>query len=91
MRFYVDQSVSYDSIPHRIYLYDVTNKRPLYDYSTDGTSSSNTKNNKYIYGGIYDTVNKCYTIRLTNHIHNLVKYADSTNVNWALYLQTILP
>lgn len=87
MRFYVDdQSVSYDSIPHRAYLYDLTNKRPLFDYSTDGSSSSNAKNNKYIYGGIYDTINKCYTIRLTNHINNLVKYADSTNVKLGLVL-----
>ncbi len=86
LRFYVDQSVPYDSIPHRIYLYDVTNKRPLFDYSTDGTTAASTKNNKYIYGGIYDAVNKCYVIRLTNHISNLVKYADSTNVKLGLVL-----
>lgn len=89
LRFYVDKGVSYDSIPPRIYLYDLTNKRPLYDYGTDGTTSSNTKGNKYIYDGILreDTDgNKYYNIRLTNHISNLVKYQDSTNVKLGLVL-----
>ena len=73
--------------PFRIYLYDVNNKRPLYDYSTDGTTSGDTRYNRYIYGGIpfKDSRGRTgYKIRLTNHISNLVKYADSTNVKLGL-------
>lgn len=88
--FYVDSTgFTYDSIPNRVYLYDLTNKRPLYDYYTDGSTSSNTKYNKLIYDGILrkDSVgNYFYRIRLTNHINNLVKHADSTNVKLGLVL-----
>lgn len=81
-----DQGVTYDSIPNRVYLYDLTNKRPLYDYNIDGTTASNAKNNKYVFGGIYNATDKSYTIRLTHHISNLVKYQDSTNVKLGLVL-----
>jgi hypothetical protein len=89
LTFYVDETTGFarkSDIPQRIYLYDLTNKRPLYDYSIDGSTTSNTKLSKYIYGGIYDTVKKAYTIRLTNHVSNLVKYQDSTNVKLGLVL-----
>jgi hypothetical protein len=78
-------AIPYDSIPSRIYLYDLTNKRPLYDYSTDGTTASNTKGNKYVYNGIYNKNDSTYTIHLTNHITNIVRH-DSTNVKLGLVL-----
>lgn len=87
LKFYVDdRGVTYDSIPNRIYLYDLTNKRPLYDYNIDGTTTTNAKNSKYVYGGLYNAADKSYTIRLTHHISNLVKYQDSTNVKLGLVL-----
>jgi len=75
--------------PLRIYLYDVNNKRPLYDYYTDGTTvSSNTKYSKYVHGGLLerDKVTKRgsrYKIRITEHINNLVNN-DSINIKLGL-------
>ena len=73
--------------PPRIYLYDVNNKRPLYDYYTDGTTiSTYPKYSKYVHGGLIDTTNSAggrYRIRITDHINNLVN-KDSTNVKLGL-------
>lgn len=88
LKFYIDENSfnNYDSIPRRIYLYDLTNKRPLYDYSVDGTTvSGSPKLNKYIYGGVFDSINKCYTVRLTHHVNNIIN-KDSTNVKLGLSL-----
>ena len=39
--------------PNRLFLYDLTHKKALVDYTYDGTTdSSYPKNNKYIFGGI---------------------------------------
>ena len=75
--------------PNRIYLYDLTNNRPVVDYFNDATTSSNIKNGKLIYGGIInkETATKrgsTYKIRITNQIRNLLKNADSTNVKLGL-------
>lgn len=88
--FYVDHSkINIDSTqPTRIYLYDVKNRRPLYDYYTDATTvSSDTKLSKYVHGGILDKVSNTaqaqYKIRITDHINNLIN-KDSTNVKIGL-------
>ena len=76
--------------PNRIYLYDLTNNRPVVDYFNDATTGTNAKNGKLIYGG---SINKetstngrglTYKIRITNQIRNLIKNADSTNVKLGL-------
>lgn len=70
----------------RLYLFDATNQKPLVDYTFDATTSSNTKYNKLIFGGIIerdDTTNKKgikYKIRITQHINNLINSTD-TNLN----------
>lgn len=73
--------------PPRIYLYDVNNKRPVYDYYTDGTTiSAYPKYSKYVHGGLIDTVTSSggrYRIRITDHINNLVN-KDSTNIKLGL-------
>lgn len=77
--------------PLRVYLYDLKNQRPLYDYSIDGTSStSQPKRNKAMHGGerfpFSLDINKRttrYSIRLTNHINNIIK-GDSINRKLAL-------
>lgn len=74
--------------PIRVYLYDVNNKRPLYDYSVDvTTSTAGNKYDKYAFGGIAqkgaDGRAIQYKIRLTNHINNIIT-KDSTNVKLAL-------
>ncbi|KGO91147.1 DUF4270 domain-containing protein [Flavobacterium subsaxonicum] len=80
--------------PIRLFLYDVKNKRPVYDFYTDVTTLSGfPKFNKYIFGGLYDTYSgtgatkriKTYKMRITDHINNLVN-KDSTNVKLALYV-----
>ena len=70
----------------RLYLFDATNQKPLVDYTFDATTSSNTKYNKLIFGGIIerdDTADKKgikYKIRITQHINNLINSTD-TNLN----------
>lgn len=74
-------------IPQRIYLYDFKNNQVLIDYLEGSSVASNTKNNKFIFGGIYvknSNGGGSYKFRITNHIRNLVKYADSTNVDLGL-------
>jgi len=75
--------------PQRIYLFDLTNNRPVMDYYTDITTSTSAKKDKTVFDG---NINKAadvgtvkgrgltYKIRITDHIRNLVKYADSTNI-----------
>ncbi|MCF6129356.1 DUF4270 domain-containing protein [Flavobacterium sp. AS60] len=79
--------------PNRIFLYDLTNKNVLVDYSYDYTSNGVTpKFSKFIHDGIISTedVNdgrgergKRYRIRITNYVRNLIKN-DSTNVRLGL-------
>lgn len=77
-------------VPQRIYLYDFKNNQVLIDYRESTVVSSNTKNNKYVFGGILAKETAAngggsyYKFRITNHIRNLVKYADSTNVDLGL-------
>lgn len=66
--------------PRRIYLYDATNNLPLIDYSIDGTTAVDAKNNKYGFGGIMTFTNTAqddepgltYKINITNFINNLI-------------------
>lgn len=88
--FHVDPSAMANSHePNRIYLYDLTNNRPLIDYY-DSSTNSDPKKSKGIFDGI---INKevvangrglTYKIRITNHIRNLIMNADSTNVKLGL-------
>ena len=75
-------------MPQRIYLYDFKNSKVLADYS-DATSASNSKNDRFIFGGILSKetnangVQYSYKFRITEHIRNLVR-KDSTNVDLGL-------
>lgn len=72
--------------PERIYLYDLNNNRPLFDYVRDQTSGSKPKFSKRIHSGIIvkeDEKGVYYKIRLTNHISNILR-KDSTNVRLGL-------
>jgi hypothetical protein len=83
--FYLDKAkMGTTKVAPRIYLYDLKNRKPIIDYMMDSSKDLlNSKGDKYIYGGILDTVNNKYTIRLTNHIKNIMK-GDSTNVRLGL-------
>ncbi len=84
--FNIDASSMANSYePNRIYLYDFTNNRPVVDYYIDGSTAVSTKMSKLIFNGNInkDATSKrgvSYKIRITNHIRNLVKNADSTNI-----------
>lgn len=93
LSFYIDNvamGMSGNTIPepNRIYLYDLTNNRPLLDYYSDNsTSLAGQKFNKYVHGGILEKETNGrgikYKIRITNHIRNLIT-KDSTNVKLGL-------
>jgi hypothetical protein len=72
-------------LPQRIFLYDFTNNQPVNDYA-DNSVSSNTKNSKYIYGGILAKATDAngggyyYKFRITKHVSNLVNNLSAKNV-----------
>ncbi|MFT5298004.1 MAG: hypothetical protein ACI9N1_002451, partial [Flavobacteriales bacterium] len=82
--FHVDASAMGSALePSRIYVYDLNNSRPVFDYAVDATAGTNAKNGRTVLGGLLDkgdAANGFYKIRITNQIRNLVKNADSTNV-----------
>lgn len=74
-------------IARRVYLYDYTNNTVLIDYADGTTVASDTKFNKYVFGGILSKDKNgayFYKFRITDHIRNLVKDADATNVELGL-------
>lgn len=66
--------------PNRVYLYDVTNKTVLLDYTNDASTSSDVKYNKYYFGGLLEVdENKegmQYRFSLLYYINNLIKTTD---------------
>jgi len=103
LTFYVDNSAmsnfspatpeAQPKEPNRIFLYDLTNKKILIDYTLDFTSNTNfPKFSKFIHDGIIQSQNvsdgrgargKKYRVRITNYVRNLIKN-DSTNVRLGL-------
>ncbi|WP_333877274.1 DUF4270 domain-containing protein [Flavobacterium sp.] len=97
LTFYIDRDIMSNPAqtikpvePNRIFLYDLTNKKVLIDYTYDFTSNTiRPKNNKYIHGGIIEREQvtngrgQRYKIRLTSHLRNLIT-KDSTNVRLGL-------
>lgn len=98
LTFYVDETAMADvkNEPLRIYLYDMDNKQPIIDYSTDNTTIIPTSLNKYVFDGtrsplpdfdpdentVQPRATK-YRVRLTNYLRNLISN-DSTNVRLGL-------
>ena len=80
--FHIDADAMKDSPnkPQRIYLYDMTNNVPISDYFSDFTSGTTSKNGKLIFDGILNKTKSTYTIRITNHIRNLINDATKKNV-----------
>jgi hypothetical protein len=91
LTFYVDETKMTGSInPERVFLYDLTNNKPLIDYSFDNTTNSSfPKRGKTTFGGIFEKETSAqggrtkYKIRITNHVRNLIN-KDSTNVRLGL-------
>jgi hypothetical protein len=89
LTFYIDKEKMAGAVePNRIYLYDLSNNSTILDYLLDQTTNSlKPKLGKGIYNGIIvkeDERGTLYKIRLTNHITQLLKNADSTNVRLGL-------
>jgi hypothetical protein len=89
--FHIDAAkMASSNEPNRVYLYDLTNNRPVVDYYLDVTNASDAKKSKYVFSGLINKEavtngrGQTYKIRITNQIRNLVKYADSTNVKLGL-------
>ncbi|MCF8320097.1 MAG: DUF4270 domain-containing protein [Flavobacterium sp.] len=93
LTFFIDKDkMTGAAEPNRIYLYDLNNHRPIIDYFLDFSVAPNSKNNKFVHGGIiekeaatsaYNKRGIKYKVRLTNHIMNLIS-KDSTNVRLGL-------
>lgn len=77
LTFTLDPSFNDDSAnityPKRFYLYDLESRRVLLDYS-DPTTSSSSKYNKYIFGGIEKSINGMQRVRfnITGHLRKLI-------------------
>ncbi|MAX69866.1 MAG: hypothetical protein CMC76_02025 [Flavobacteriaceae bacterium] len=92
--FYVDDetlnsnSEDPNNEPNRIFVYDVDNKTPLFDYSLDVTNSNLPSFSKFNHLGPLqrdETTDRGikYKIKITDHINNLL-INDSTNVELGL-------
>jgi hypothetical protein len=76
-------------VPQRVYLYDFKNSKVLIDYEATSPVVSNPKYSKFIFGGLLTKKSEAdggsyYKFRITEHIRNLVKNSDSTNVDLGL-------
>lgn len=73
-------------LPNRIYLYDATNNTTLLDYDYDTSTSTNKKLDKRIFGGILNTKDNSYKIKLTYHIRNMILDEKVKNVSLGLVI-----
>lgn len=87
---YVDQEMVNGEEPDRLYIYDVPNRSPLSDYARDGIVQNNPSFSVATHlgelqreGDEPDGAGIKYTLRITNHIINLIE-SDSTNVELGL-------
>lgn len=92
--FYVNNNEQVEGAvdPQRIYLYNMQDNFPLFDYFEDETVNSTSPSlSKAIHGGILelDDAGEAtqYKIRLTEHMNNLIR-KDSTNVPLGLVVSS---
>ncbi len=93
LEFYIDQTAmggANQVEAERLYLFDATNQKQLADYSFDTSTSTNSKRNKFNFGGIIERDSDPispkykkgikYKIRITQHINNIIN-SKNENVN----------
>jgi hypothetical protein len=89
--FYVDKDLTGSAIvPPRLYLYDAENNNPLFNPNTEQNVSENLFGLFLNYDGIVDDSDSetlKYTVRITEHINNII-VRDSTNNTLGLSLTT---
>lgn len=90
--FYVNETASAsETLPNRLYLYDLESETALLDYLLDPTSSaaaSERDQSRSVYGGILDETAEdgpLYRFGITSHLSNIIR-RDSTNVKLGLSL-----
>ena len=91
LTFYEDKAKMTNAVqPERIFLFDLTNKKTLVDYTFDNTTNSaKPKRSKTTFGGIIEKETVAegnrtkYKVRITNYVRSLVM-KDSTNVRLGL-------
>lgn len=83
LSFTLDDSYLSNTYPRRFYLYDIETRRVLLDYTYDPTTSTSSKYNKYIFGGIEKTIDGKKRVRfnITNHLRNLTKTFTSDEIS----------
>ena len=68
--------------PKRIFLFDATNNVPLLDYFQDVTTSGDSKNDKFVFGGLLESEESVggvkYRFRIRAHIDKIL---NSSNAN----------
>lgn len=95
VEFYVDESAGADAdYPNRIFVYDLNNNIPLYDYFLDSSVNTTTSDSKFSHLVPISTEtddqgieHKKYKVRLTGHLNNIVT-KDSTNVKIGLLVSS---
>ena len=95
VEFYVDESAGADAdYPNRIFVYDLNNNIPLYDYFLDSSVNTITSDSKFSHLVPISTEtddqgieHKKYKVRLTGHLNNIVT-KDSTNVKIGLLVSS---
>ncbi|AXG68512.1 hypothetical protein KORDIASMS9_00727 [Kordia sp. SMS9] len=92
--FYVNNNEQVEGAedPQRIYLYNMTDNFPLFDYFEDETvNAASPSLSKGIYGGILERDDEGeatqYKIRVTEHMNNLIR-KDSSNVKLGLVVSS---
>jgi len=89
--FYVDKDLTGSAIvPPRLYLYDSENNNPLFNPNTEQNVEESLFGLFLNYDGIVDDSDSetiKYTVRITEHINNII-VRDSTNNNLGLTLTT---
>ena len=96
VEFYIDESATGADAdhPNRVFVYDLNNNIPLYDYFLDSSVNTATSDSKFSHlvpissetddQGIE---HKKYKVRLTGHLNNIVT-KDSTNVKIGLLVSS---
>jgi len=92
--FYVNQNLVNGEEPYRLYLYDMTNNRPLVDYYFDQANTTTPRFSRASHLGVLERVNNeqdgegiKYKMRITEHVNNLL-LRDSTNVKLGIAVST---
>lgn len=102
LTFYIDQtSLKSDDLdpnirtkvvePNRIYLYDLTNKKPIVDYTYDLTTDGKyPKLNKYIFGGILANENGSGTKQIRNADGEITNKGTKYKIRLTNYVRNLI-